>query len=165
VEATNLSELLAYENGNLFWKHRENAMPRWNTRYAGKQAFTADRQGYKTGSIHNRVYQAHRVIWAMHHGRWPQGQIDHINGDRSDNRIENLREVDAFLNSQNAKRRADNTSGTAGVTFFKGRNQWTARICVNGRKHHLGYFPSAEDAAAARKEAEIKLGFLARHHP
>ena len=162
----NLQELhrvLRYENGKLYWRHRDDVLPRWNTRYALKEAFTAVRQGYRTGAIHNRLYQAHRVVWAMHNGEWPKGQIDHINGDRSDNRIENLRDVDAFQNSQNSRLRTDNTSGTPGVTFFKERGQWTARICVNGKRHHLGYFSSAEDASKARMEAEIKLGFLKRN--
>jgi len=114
------------------------------------------------GAIHDKRYQAHRVIWAMFHGEWPMNQIDHINGDRSDNRILNLREADFFQNSQNAKIRRDNTSGYPGVTFSKDRNQWTARICINGKKIYLGYFLTAELATEARKEAEKKHGFLKR---
>ena len=165
IEPERLHDFLRYEDGELYWLHRPDGMLRWNTRYAGTRAFTANKIGYRTGAIQNKLNQAHRVIWAMHHGRWPDGQIDHINGNRSDNRIENLREASAFQNSQNAKRRVDNTSGTAGVSFFKERNQWTARICCNGKKHHLGYFSSREDASVARLEAEIRLGFLKRVQP
>jgi len=162
IEPERLHDFLRYEDGKLYWLHRPEAMPRWNTRYAGMQAFTADKDGYKTGAIQNKSYLAHRVIWAMHYGRWPEGQVDHKNGKRSDNRIGNLREASSFQNSQNTKRRVDNTSGTAGVCFFKARKQWTARICCNGKKHHLGYFSSYEEAVEARREAEKNLGFLKR---
>lgn len=164
IEASQLHELLTYEpdTGRLTWKCRKDVLLRWNVRYAGKEAFTAIRDGYKCGAIHNVGYQAHRVIWAMVYGDWPEDQVDHINGNRSDNRISNLRQADGFQNSQNAKTRSDNTSGYPGVTFFKGRNQWTARICVNGKKIHLGYFSTAEKATEARKEAEKVHGFLKR---
>jgi hypothetical protein len=164
VNASELHEILTYEpeTGRLTWKVRKDVLLRWNVRYAGREAFTAIANGYRKGSIHNVSYQAHRVLWAMHHGEWPLGQVDHVNGDRGDNRISNLRQADGFQNSQNAKVRCDNTSGYPGVSFFKDRNQWTARICVNGKKIHLGYFSTAEMATKARKEAEKVHGFLKR---
>lgn len=164
IEPSELNRMLSYDpdTGRLIWKVRDDVLLRWNVRYAGREAFTAIRNGYRCGAVHDKAYQAHRVIWAMVHGEWPVYQIDHINGDRSDNRISNLRLADGFQNAQNAKIRSDNTSGYPGVTFFKDRNQWTARICVNGKKIHLGYFETVELATEARKEAEKVHGFLKR---
>lgn len=152
------------ETGKLYW--RENPqMPRlWRQRYAGREAFTAVRNtGYKHGRLDCRAYQAHRVIWAMHHGSWPEGHIDHINHDPIDNRIANLRSVTLQENLRNTVRRKNNTSGCMGVSWFKGTQRWSAHIMVDRVKHHLGYFTELADAVAARKAAEKRFGFHKNH--
>jgi hypothetical protein len=132
-------QLLRYEpeTGKLFWKARPasffahsfnrwggiktaetNALI-WNRKYAGKEAFTANSRGYRTGRMFDWQYFAHRVIWAIVYGEWPVVgmDIDHINGDKSDNRIANLRCVSHQENGQNAKRPNNNTSGRIGVSY------------------------------------------------
>lgn len=94
-------------------------------------------------------------------GYWPELQIDHINGDVTDNRISNLREVSASVNGQNCKRRHDNTTGVTGVSRTK--NSFRAEICVAGKRHRLGQFRSIEQAIAARKLAEREMGFHENH--
>lgn len=164
------------QEGMLFWKKRSPDMflsgrrsqshqcAIFNSKSAGKEAFTAtDTHGYKFGAIFGKNYRAHRVIWAMTFGAWPDGQIDHINGNRSDNRIENLRVVSNAENQRNSKIRSTNTSGAAGVSWNKRCAKWQARITVNHKRIHLGYFGNKDDAIAARKSAEIKYGFHPNH--
>jgi hypothetical protein len=88
------------------------------------------------------------------HGVWPEDQIDHINRDRADNRIENLREVTNKQNQQNRSTNSDNTSGHTGVSWYKPYSKWRAQIKHNHKVIHLGYFTNIEDAIAARKAAE-----------
>ncbi|WP_446719173.1 HNH endonuclease signature motif containing protein [Halocynthiibacter sp. C4] len=107
--------------------------------------------------------RAHRVIWAMFYGRWPAKDIDHINGDRTDNRISNLRHVSRAENARNSSRSSANTSGRTGVYKVKKSGKWNARIRVDGRFINLGFFKEFEAACAARAVAESKYGFSARH--
>lgn len=158
-------------SGRIFWLTRPREMftsdrtfGMWNARYAGTEAFTAKNgSGYKNGSINGKNYQAHRVIWAMHHGSWPVNEIDHINGIRDDNRIVNLRDVSQGENQRNARRRIDNESGHCGVSWRKESRRWRAEIRLNGKQKNLGYFTDIDDAIAARKAAEIKNGYTERH--
>jgi len=112
--------------------------------------------GYRTLNFKGRRYQAHHVAWAFHHGRWPAGILDHINGERDDNRVSNLREVTASENAQNKRRaRSDNSTGILGVTIdYK---KYRAQIRVNGKSTHLGSFSTAEEASAAYLEAKRRL--------
>jgi hypothetical protein len=133
----------------------------WNSRMAGREAFTAVGHGYLKGSILNRRYAAHRVAWAIVHGVWPSGQIDHINGNRADNRLCNLRDTDSATNGKNQRLGVNNKSGVNGVHFD--RNRWVARIKVAGKVKHLGRFENFEDAVAARREADRRFGFHPNH--
>lgn len=160
-----LRELLDYnpETGELRWKPRPATMFKaehwqrtWNTRQAGRPAFTVGDKGYRRGMIFRRMYLAHVVAWAISTGKWPDGQIDHINGVRDDNRLANLREVTRSENCRNGKRRSSNTSGVNGVARHGDR--WRAYIMV-----HLGIFDTLEEAAAARKDAESRLGYHPNH--
>lgn len=115
----------------------------------GAPAGSIDAHGYRQIQIARRLYKAHRLIWLHVHGEWPNQQIDHVNGDRSDNRIGNLREAS---NQQNCH----NTVRTFGVTAsgFRGVSRhepglWRARISVNGRTKHLGLFSTPQQASAA----------------
>ena len=172
-----LRKILRYdpETGELFWLNRTPDMfqdqrygahrkcAAWKSKFAGKEAFTAYKNGYKHGAVFNKTYKAHRVIWAIVYDEWPSSQIDHINGIRDDNRITNLRAVSHAENARNQKRRTDNTTGVCGVGFYKATGKWNAQIHANGKSIHLGYFNSFDDAVIARKEAEMKHGYHENH--
>jgi hypothetical protein len=170
-----ISQLLKYDahTGRLEWRERDvslflvaDAQHRanvWNAQRAGKEALahvTAD--GYKTGCIFNKHHKAHQVAWLLHHGEWPIGQIDHINGDRGDNRIDNIRVVSFTGNNRNRKIPRTNTSGAIGVYWRAARKKWCADVYVDGkRKRRL--FPTFEAAVAGRKIAEQNLGYHPNH--
>jgi len=105
--------------------------------------------GYVRIKVKQRAYRAHRIAWLFVHGEWPSDDIDHINGDRSDNRIANLRDVPRAINCQNLRRaRRDNkSSGLLGVT--RDRGMWLAQISVGGRNRLVGRFSDANQAHAA----------------
>ena len=168
-----LRKLLRYEpeTGKLYWRERPREFfktdidcRRWNAKHSGKEAFTAQNVGgYLRGMIFRQVFFAHRVILALSMGEWPTGQIDHVNGDTSDNRIDNLRDVTPSENARNRRIRADSASGVNGVSWRKNRGKWTAYISHGGRLCYLGLFSDIQDAAAARKAAEFGHGFTDRH--
>ena len=129
----------------------------------GRKVFTnVQHSGYLKGYALGKTMTAHRVGMALLLGYWPEGEIDHINGNRSDNRASNLRVVTKSENQRNAKRRTDNTSGHAGVSK-KGR-RWIAYINKNGRRTYLGGFSNKDDAIAARKAAQKELGGFSDRH-
>jgi len=136
---------------------------RWNTRFEGKMVDNVNDCGYIGVTVNYKPLLVHRIIWAMHYGKWPENEIDHINHDRSDNRIVNLREVTRTQNGRNQSMFTNNTSGYTGVIFRKRTNKWRAQIKVGGVKTHLGYFNCITAAAIARKKAEIKYGFHINH--
>jgi hypothetical protein len=169
-------ELLGYdpETGILRWKPRPlSSFPNvriaksWNAKHAGKVAgsVTASTARYKRKQVwlKTKAYYAHRVAWLITHGEWPAGQIDHINGDATDNRIANLRVVDHTTNMRNTRLPKGNTSGVIGVSWRKDTNKWGARIQVNGKYRSLGYFTDFDDAVAARKAAEVVHGYHPNH--
>lgn len=161
-----LRELLTYdpETGKLYWKPRPASMfpsdrvaKSWNTRYAGKEALTAKPNGYYQGNIlSNNYVKAHRVAWAIFHGNWPEGDIDHANMRRDDNRIVNLRVASRSQNCMNTSATKSSKSGYKGVYFHSRVKKWTAQIGVNRKQYHLGYFASAQLAHAAYCEAAKK---------
>lgn len=112
--------------------------------------------GYALVNVGGKLVYAHRIIYAINHGEMP-GEVDHINGNREDNRIENLREVSRPENSH--KKPETNTSGLSGVFWYAPTQKWVARIHVDHQLIHLGYFTDYEDAVEARRLAKIK------HHP
>jgi HNH endonuclease/AP2 domain len=167
-----LRQLIRFDeaSGKFFWRHRpvslfsdEVSQRKWNTRHADKETFVADTLGYKYCRIFGKPHRAHRLIWAMHYGEMPIGQIDHINGIRDDNRIENLRLVNNQENNKNKRLSANNTSGVMGVCWDKSRGKWSAQIKVDLVRINLGRFDDIELAIAARKAAEVKYNFHANH--
>ena len=135
---------------------------RWRVSRGGVEAGAAaghiNNRGYIRIMVNNSPFKAHRLAWLHFHGVWPQDQIDHINGDKRDNRIRNLRDVSASINTQNQTRpRKGNTSGFRGVSWYKRVKRWHAQIKVNGQKQHLGYFSSPEAAHAAYLAAKLRL--------
>jgi hypothetical protein len=158
------------ETGALTWKNRTSNMfvteahaTRWNTRYAGKRALTADNgRGYRKGKILGVAYRAHRVAWAMYYGKWPQ-IIDHENGVKDDNRIVNLRSVTNSVNLKNAAMYGTNTSGHVGVYWNKDSCKWVSQIGHNSKLVYLGRFKNKSDAINARKAAEVEYGYHPTH--
>lgn len=119
-------------------------------------------RGYVNLWIRGHRGLAHRFAWIYMHGELPEGQIDHINGDRRDNRISNLRVVSNRENSRNQRLCKNNQLGITGVYFRTNDDRWYASITVD-KRHHLGSFKTLLDAAAARKSAELKYGFHPNH--
>ena len=116
------------------------------------------KDGYKEVMLDGRSYLAHRLAWFYMTGTWPTGQIDHINGDRSDNRISNLRDASPSVNQQNRRAAQCNSrSGLLGVTHYKRDDKWMASIRVNRKQHNLGLFATPELAHAAYIEAKRKM--------
>ena len=117
--------------------------------------------GYATVCVFGRKFLAHRLAWFYHYKVWPSQEIDHINHNRKDNRIENLREVSSKENSRNQAFRSTNTSGYTGLKQFK--EKWEARISTDSGVKVLGWFNTFEEALAARSEAEQTYGYHPNH--
>lgn len=120
-------------------------------------------QGYVIIRINNIRYRAHRLAWLCVYGHFPINEIDHINGVRSDNRIENLRDVTRKENKKNVGKYKTNTSGVNGVRWYEPLSKWHAQIQIDNHKIHLGYFENLKDAIAARKSAETNFNFHINH--
>lgn len=171
-----LDKLLRYEpkTGLLFWRKRTEDMftdgghsaahtcAKWNSRFAGREALTKVNIGYRCGRLNYQYVLAHRVIWKMMTGADPI-EVDHIDGDRSNNRWTNFREVTSSGNNRNSSRRSDNTSGVVGVFWNKQRGKWMAITALHGKQQYLGLFTSFDEAVAARKAAEVEHGFHPNH--
>jgi hypothetical protein len=113
----------------------------------GSKVGWIDAYGYKHFKLKNKNYKCHRVAWLLHYGEWPKGQIDHINGIRTDNRIENLRDVTQVQNSYNKAPHKNSSSKYRGVGWDKKKKKWRAMIRKDGRFHHIGYFDCEKEAA------------------
>lgn len=137
----------------------------WNEgrKLPGEIAGRINNHGYRKLQIGSRKYKASRLAWLYIYGKWPEYQIDHINLNRSDDRIENLRECTRSQNTANTGIRGDSTSGFKGVFFRKRSKKWVARIVKDGKAKELGEFRSPEEAHQryARAAAEL-FGEFAR---
>lgn len=159
----NWYDLFRYDpdTGKLFWRVTKS-----NRAVAGTEAGTTDKDGYVNINTNGKVRKAHRIIWDMLH---PGGevkfneQIDHINHNRSDNRPDNLRKVTARGNRMNVSLTEKNTSGAVGVSWSKSKSKWRAYVKVHSVFKHLGYFDDLEQAALARKAADVEYGFHENH--
>ena len=139
------------QTGVLTWK--KSPTPRI---HVGAVAGSISDKGYVVIICLGRLLQGHRVAWLLTHGAWPAGDIDHINGIRTDNRIANLRDVSRSVNQQNLKTaRRDNQTGLLGVKKTR-CGTFEARINLNGRYVHLGTFPAAAEAHQAYITAKRK---------
>lgn len=123
----------------------------------GQVAGHRDKYGYLNLNLKCRLYYAHRVAWAHFYGKWPDNILDHINCDRADNRIVNLREATVSQNKANSKVSTRNTSGAKGVYWNKRENKWIARIRHGGRDVFLGSFHTLPDAAQAYDLAAVEM--------
>ena len=148
-----LCRLFEYREGNLYWKFK----PANHIKIGDKAGCLIKTTGYIALKINNVPYQLHRIIWAYHYGAIPSNlQIDHTDGNKVNNIIENLRLATQSQNNSNNKRAYRNSkSNVLGVFWSKRRSRWVAQITFK-RKIHLGYFINQEDAIAARKAAELQ---------
>lgn len=129
---------------------------------AGECATHLHSRGYLNVSIGRKQYLAHRVIYLMMKGEWPEF-IDHINHCRTDNRWENLRNVTQEDNNRNMSAQQNSTTGVVGVSLHKPTGKFRAYISINSRAKHLGLFDTLEAAKAARDEASGKAGYHLNH--
>lgn len=158
-----LAKLFVYEpdTGTLRWRVRPHVAAKRSP--PGSIAGCIGTAGYWRVPVEGRYYYSHRLIWMMQTGAEPEDQIDHANGDKTDNRWANLREADNEKNRRNAKRGKNNRSGIKGVCWVRSHKAWAAYITVNKKQTRLGRFKSISDAAAARaRAAEALHGEFAR---
>jgi HNH endonuclease len=146
ISQAGLLELLSYdpETGAFAWT--DYAASRQTRRRA---AGCLRPDGYRVIRLDGRCYRAHRLAWLYVHGTFPVALLDHVDMDRDNNRIANLRAADHSRNKANRLAPRSNTSGFKGVGRVKGSPRWAARIQVNYRNIHIGMFDTAEEAAAA----------------
>ncbi len=172
IDPKRLKDVLDWDDSKkeLIWKHRGEeffhkkiGMATWNKKNSGKVAMpSTDKYGYRAGCLFGAVVFHHTVVWAYHKGFWPKS-IDHIDGNKTNNSIENLREADALENSRNRKKPVNNTSGYVGVSWHKADKKWRASIRDRYKTISLGSFEKIEDAAEARKIAEMEFGYSKNH--
>ena len=151
VTQQELLEAFEYRDGYLY------------RRTTGKRVGTRHHTGYLQISFKKKLYNAHRMIFLMHHG-WLSKVIDHIDADRSNDRIENLRPATWVQNLQNMRMRSSNTSGVKNVCWCKIKKKWTVQLNVNKRYKFIGRFDDLELAELVAIEAREKYhGTFARH--
>lgn len=152
------------ETGVLTWKENTEYPNWWNTRYADTQPSAKDALGYLRAKISYKDWSGyvslHRICYLIHHGELPD-VVDHVNGDVTDNRIENLRASDVVKNAWNRKANANTSTGLKGVKQSKDRKGdvcgYVAQIGHKGKREYLGFFKSAEDAYEAYRKREVEL--------
>ena len=152
VTAERARELLAYdpETGILTWRTRRGRVP------AGLATGCYDRDGYLDTKVDYKKYRNHRLAWLIYYGEWPRHQVDHIDGDRSNNRILNLRDISGLHNKQNqTKAHSDSEIGYIGV--HRSRGKYKAAIRVDGKDVFLGRHDTPEEAHAAYIKAKREL--------
>ncbi len=125
--------------------------------YVGRVAGTTHASGYRFVQVNRKLYLGHRLAWFMTYGVFPEKHIDHINGDKLDNRISNLRLATRSQNLGNRGVQKNNTSGAAGVSWQKSVGRWQAKIMHEGRDRYLGTFDRVEDAKAAYDKEALRL--------
>jgi hypothetical protein len=145
IDVKSISDYLDYspETGVFIWKVKTK------TSNVNDVAGNANWRGYVSIWINAKPYYAHRLAWAISHGEWPIGDIDHINEDKSDNRISNLRVASRSENMFNRGSNKNNTSGMKGVSFCKSTNRWRAQITMDRKSVNVGRFQTKEEAANA----------------
>lgn len=155
------------ETGVMTWRWREGVPKGWNTRFAGKECGRINGGyrvlAYKPVDGKKRMIRSHRLAWFIHHSKLPKGEIDHVDGQKANNSITNLRDVSPTLNMRNRKMMRNNTSGITGVSYAKKSDKWRAHARLDSRQIHLGYFGDISEAEAAVKAFRAKHGFTETH--
>ena len=150
---SDLKEYLSYESetGIFTW------VKSYRNQHIGKRVGSYDKDGYVQIKLKRKLYRAHRLAWLYVHGKFPDSQLDHIDGVRDNNVITNLREVTFAGNAQNQRgSHSDSTYGMLGIDYNKTKKRFRARIQLGGKRITLGGFSTAEDAYAAYIEAKRK---------
>lgn len=159
--------MLTFEEANSMFRYEPSSgHVIWKAgKFAGHRAGSLHKTvGYRQIRIGKKYAYEHRIIMLLVHGSLPKDiQVDHINHDRTDNRLENLRLVTHTENGRNVKMPSTNTTGVIGTTYVKRANRYVAQIHIKGANHYLGCFKTLEEAAAARLEAEKLYGFHENH--
>lgn len=151
--------LFDYRDGKLFWKVRKAT----HTIIGNEAGHLKRSDNYTTISIDRKHYTVHRLVFLYHHGYLPEF-VDHIDGDRTNNCIENLRECTREGNNRNAKKRKDNTSGHKSVFWARDRNKWRVIVGVGGVYKRFGQYDDYELACLVADEVRNKYhGEFARH--
>lgn len=130
---------------------------------AGSSTDCVCKDGYSYISYKNTSFRVHRLGWALHHGYWPEGVIDHIDRNTSNNAVSNLRHTDKSTNAKNAKLSTRSKTGIMGVGWHSQRGAWRVRINKGKKSVHLGLFGDFFEACCARKSAEISCGYSDIH--
>jgi hypothetical protein len=150
----NWSYWFSYKDGELFWSINIS-----KTRIqAGIVAGNFDGSGYRQVQLQGKKYMVHRIIWELNNGAIPENMtIDHINQNKSDNRIENLRLASHAENCRNRGLRKDSTTGYKGVSWNKKAQKYSAQVGIDNKQKHLGYFDTAEEAFVVYQKASQEL--------
>jgi len=135
-----LHDTLDYFEGNLIWKKSIGRLAK-----KGRIAGTINQNGYLSICLLGKIYKLHRIIFFYHHGYFPK-VVDHIDGNKVNNKIENLREASISQNAWNSKIRITNKSGVKGISWDKKANKWRASCTVNYKQNNLGCFEDIEEA-------------------
>jgi hypothetical protein len=174
----NLHDLFIYEPDTGILRHNpdrprdtfrtDRGYNKWKSMYSGKNASYFRRKGYLGVSLNllgvKKGLSSHRVALILSGIEIPEGyEVDHIDGCRTNNKLENLRVVTSAENGKNKAMPKNNTSGAVGVVWEKNAKKWRARISYKGREMSLGYFEDIEEAIRVRKEAEIEYGYHENH--
>ena len=152
-----LKDTLAYDPtvGKFTWKTRAALCVR-----PGYTAGCLNEQGYIQIRFKKKIYKVHRLVWLFEHGNWPKNNLDHLNGIRSDNRIQNLRECTAKTNCQNYERYR--SGNLVGASYHKHVKRWVSRWAFDGKMFYLGYYDTEKEASDAywQFDKEWNSGFV-----
>jgi len=149
-----LKSLLTYDPDTGDFQWRKTYSPR---AIEGRVAGSLNNDGYCQIQLRGVKYKAHRLVWLYVHGVWPPHEVDHVNRARNDNRLANLRPATHAENGQNQSVPKNNRSGVIGVGYHKRDSCWRARIRRDGKLYELGRYETFEEAAAARRQAELNM--------
>lgn len=155
LTAERLHELLDYDAETGEFTRKTQTHHRWK---AGSKSGTQHASGVWQVLVDRKVYKGHRLAWLYYYGVWPDHEVDHINGDNTDNRILNLRDVTREVNNQNQRRgHSGSSSKLLGVSWATAKQKWLSSIVVKKKFIHLGYFKSESRAHQVYLEAKRKL--------
>lgn len=158
VTQDDVRKLFHYDGEHLVWKIRPNGR-----RHIGERAGCLCKSyGYTIIGYEGSYYKEHRLIWLYVYGEYPD-KIDHINHDRNDNRLDNLRSVSYLTNSRNRKAHSSGENPYTGVVWNKRSKRWVVSIKPTGKRIHLGYFTDLSEAIATRLTANEHYGFHENH--
>ena len=155
----NWHEIFDYANGKIYWKIKPAVRVK-----IGDEAGSMHHTGYLNVWYKEKQYRVHVIIWEMHNGPVPKGMvIDHDDRNRANNCLSNLNLTTHAGNMKNKSKDKRNTSGVTGVRWYEKLQKWNARISIDGKLKHLGYFDTIEEAAEARERAKYLLGYHPNH--